>query len=48
MNEESEPMECSSNALDGNDTFSVALREIEALVRLNGFSIHDVPYDGTS
>ena len=47
VNEESEPMECSSNALDGNDAFSVALRELEALVRLNGFSIHDVPYDGS-
>ena len=36
-NEESEPMECCSNALDYKDVFSVVLRELEALARLNGF-----------
>ena len=30
---------------DDNDSFSLALHELEAKARLNGFSIHNVTYD---
>ena len=42
---ESEPMECSSTSYDSNE-FSIALSQLNALARLNSFTVNDVPYDG--
>ena len=42
MNVESEPMDCS----DDSDEFSMAVSQLKALACLNGFNIHEVPYDG--
>ena len=36
-----EPMECSS------DKFSIALKKLKSLAFQNGFTIHDVPFDGS-
>ena len=41
-----EHMECSPGISEDNDSFSVALHELEAKAHQSGFSIHDVPYDG--
>lgn len=35
-----------SNQSDGEDVFSAALHKLEALACENGFTVHEVPYDG--
>ena len=43
MNVESEPMDCSGDS----DEISMAVSQLKALARVNGFNIHEVPYDGS-
>ena len=43
MNVEGEPMDCSGDS----DEISMAVSQLKALARVNGFNIHEVPYDGS-
>ena len=45
VNTESVSMECNSDS-NSNDGLSVAIHSLKLLASQNGFSIHDVPYDG--
>ena len=41
-----ESMECCPHSFPSDNSFIIALSALEQLARENGFSIHDVPYDG--